>query len=170
MRCYVSQKYHLSNYNKLYYNDAKQSVLKEFSRNPLKEYLNSLVWDGNKRLDDALHHYLGAEDCKLNRAMIRKTLVAACKRAFEPGCKFDYVLVLQGVEGCGKSMFLHILAGEFFNDSEINLRSIKDAYEQVNSGAWIHEFSDMAGICMRKGEELKGFISSRCDIYRKAYG
>jgi predicted P-loop ATPase len=55
------------------------------------DYLDGLQWDGQKRLDTWVIRYLGAEDTPLNRAFGRKMLVAAVRRARQPGCKFDYV-------------------------------------------------------------------------------
>lgn len=66
----------------------------------IKEYLEGLpAWDGKKRLDTLLIDYLGAEDSTYTRAVMRKTLVAAVARVYEPGIKFDYIMVLAGPQG-----------------------------------------------------------------------
>ena len=54
------------------------------------------------RLDKVIIDYLGAEDTPLNRAMTRKHFTADLARVFNPGCKYDYCLIIQGVEGLGK--------------------------------------------------------------------
>jgi predicted P-loop ATPase len=79
---------------------------------PVCDYLNSVQWDGKPRLDEWLETYLGADDTPLNRSVGRKMLLATVRRARQPGCKFDYVVVLEGTQGTGKSSALRILAGE----------------------------------------------------------
>jgi hypothetical protein len=70
---------------------------------PMSDYLDAQRWDGRPRLDRWLITFLGAEDTPLNRAIGRKVLIAAVRRVRQPGCKFDYVMVLEGEQGTGKS-------------------------------------------------------------------
>jgi predicted P-loop ATPase len=88
---------------------------------PVRDYLDGLRWDGVSRVDRWLIDYCGAEDTPLNRAFGRKVLMAGVRRVRQPGCKFDYILTLEGDQGIGKSTMLRILAGgeENFTDSEI---------------------------------------------------
>jgi hypothetical protein len=88
---------------------------------PVRDYLDGLRWDGVPRLDTWLIKYGGADDTPLNRAIGRKMLVAAVRRVRVPGCKFDYIVVLESEEqGIGKSTMLRLLAGdENFSDAEI---------------------------------------------------
>lgn len=80
-------------------------VASERLYHPIEEYFSALTWDGEERLDTLLMEYMGAEDTPYVRAVTRKTLVAAVARIYEPGIKFDSVLVLNGPQGCGKSTF-----------------------------------------------------------------
>ncbi|MCB6567304.1 virulence-associated E family protein, partial [Desulfovibrio desulfuricans] len=79
------------------------NVHRENSYNSVTRYLSALNWDGVERLDTLFIDYLGAEDSEYVRAVTRKQLCAAVKRAYEPGCKYDTVLVLSGPQGAGKS-------------------------------------------------------------------
>ena len=84
------------------------------------DYLNSLEWDGYDRLSHWVCNYLGAWETPLNKCFGRKTLLAAVRRVFEPGCKFDHLLVLEGRQGAGKSSAWRILAGdENFSDQRV---------------------------------------------------
>jgi predicted P-loop ATPase len=98
--------------------EALIAVAAERSYHPVKEYLNALPdWDGTERLETLLIDYLGAEDNEYSRAVIRKTLVAAVARIYEPGTKFDSVLILNGPQGIGKSTFFSRLGSKWFSDS-----------------------------------------------------
>ena len=138
--------------------------------NPLLDYLNGLPeWDGVERVDTLLIDYLGASDNKYVRAVTRCTLIGAIKRAYEPGCKFDNVLVLDGKPGIGKSTLLRKLGGQFFSDS-LTLTDTRDktAAEKLQ-GIWIMEIGEMQGTRKSDVDAVKGFISRQVDEYRPAY-
>ena len=84
---------------------------------PVRDYLDSLVWDGKTRLDRWLVDYCRAADTPLNRAFGRKVLMAAVRRVRTPGCKFDFILVLEGEQGIGKSTMLKILRSRMNPDA-----------------------------------------------------
>ena len=139
-------------------------------RHPVKEYLESLPeWDGKPRLERLFIDYLGAEDTGLNREAAKMALVAAVKRTYEPGCELDYVVTLQGVQGCGKSKIWKRLVKDpaWCKDSTLEMNN-KDGYSQMN-GAVFYELSDLAGVDKVSDAKLKNFISSTTDTYRVAY-
>lgn len=150
------------------YDDAIHNVCRMHKRHPIRECLESLTWDGIERVDDLLHKYLGANDSPYTRAVMRKTLVGAIKRAYEPGCKFDYILTLAGEQGKRKSLFWAILGGKWFSDSVIDFRNTKQAQEKIQ-GVWIQEIPDLAGLDRMDAETMKGFFTSLKDRYRPAY-
>ena len=79
-------------------------------RNCLTNWLNSLQWDKTPRLDHWLSSYCGAEDNIYVREVARCWLLGAVSRAYSPGCKFDFRLVMEGEQGIGKSTALEILS------------------------------------------------------------
>ena len=137
---------------------------------PIKEYFSGLQWDGRERIDTLLIDYFGAEDTPYTRAVIRKTLVAAVARIFEPGKKFDSILVLNGPQGLGKSTFFARLGMEWFSDS-LSISDMRDktAAEKLQ-GYWILEISEMNGIKKTDVETVKSFVSRQDDKFRQAYG
>lgn len=135
---------------------------------PVREYLNSLEWDGTARMERAVIDALGAEDDALTRAMTRIWLTAAVARIFEPGIKFDQVLILQGLEGTGKSTFFSVLGGRWFSDSLNNMDG-KEGMEG-NMGVWIHELSELGAMRKSDVEQVKSFVSKQTDRFRPAYG
>lgn len=134
---------------------------------PIIDYLEAQEWDGEKRLDRIFVDYLGADDTRYVREVTRKMLVAAVKRLYEPGCKFDYMLVLVGPQGAHKSTILQMLARDWFSDSLKSFDS-KEAGEHLQS-AWIFEFGELAGMSTSEVDEIKQFITKRSDKYRVAY-
>jgi predicted P-loop ATPase len=59
-------------------------------------YLASLKWDGKPRLDRWLIDCAGAEDTAYVRTVSRGMLLAAVRRARNPGCRFDQMPILEG--------------------------------------------------------------------------
>ena len=148
--------------------DALKVVYSRHSYHPVKEYLGSLTWDGTKRVDTLLIDYLGCEDNKYTRTISRMWLSAAVARIYEPGCKFDYMLLLIGGQGLAKSSFFDQLGGKWFSDSFSTVQG-KEAWEQLQ-GAWIVEVAELSGMRKADVETIKHFISKRKDRYRVAYG
>ena len=87
---------------------------------------------------------------KLLKRMNRKYTVAQYKALVErirhPGCKYDYMVVLDGIQGLGKSMFFTRLSFGFYTDtlSLQDMNNLQKAFEQTQ-GAWIVEISELAG-------------------------
>ncbi len=134
---------------------------------PIKEYLDSCIWDGIERLDKLFVTYLGAEDTHYTRSVTRKMLLAAVKRIYEPGCKFDYMMVLVGPQGAGKSSLLAKLGRKWFSDSLRTFEN-KEAGEHLQ-GAWIFELGELSAMKKTELEEVKAFLSKTEDRYRVAY-
>lgn len=148
--------------------DAFASVVADTSYHPVRDYLNSLTWDGTPRVRRIFCDSLGAEDIPMNEELAELLLRGAVARAMEPGCKFDYCMILQGPEGCCKSSMLSILGGEWFNDSLTTIEG-KEGMEAL-AGTWISEFSELSAVRNSDVEKLKAFISSTTDRFRPAYG
>ena len=151
-------------------NDAATALCLENRFNPILDYLDGLKWDGVARLGTWLTTYLGAEDAALNHAIGNLTLVAAVRRARQPGCKFDQIPVLEGLEGSNKSTAIAVLAGEGnFSDQTILTRNDK-AQQELLRGVWIYEIADLAGMKRSEVEKVKAFASRSHDRARPAYG
>ena len=134
---------------------------------PIKSYLESHTWDEVKRAESVFIDYLGAADTHYTRQVTRKMLLAAVKRLYEPGCKFDEMLVLIGPQGAGKSSLLAKLGREWFSDSLRTFEN-KEAGEHLQSG-WIFEIGELSAMKRTEVEEVKAFLSKTEDRYRVAY-
>lgn len=166
LRWFMEYYYEITGETKI--RDGVATVINENKFHPVRNYLNDLGWDGVKRIDTILIDYLGAEDSDYVRAVSRKFMVAAVRRVFEPGCKFDYVPVLQGPQGSYKSTFIKNLGREWYSDSFTTVQGTS-AYEQVQ-GVWLLEMGELAGLKKAEVNAIKHFISKQEDQFRPAYG
>ena len=169
LRIYMETRYGIVAKAKI--DDAVSHFADAAPYDPLREYLEGLPgWDGVPRAETLLVDLLGAEDCAYVRAVTRKTLCGAVRRALHPGCKFDYMLILEGAQGLGKSSLFAALAGEWFTDA-LSLEDIahsKVAAEKLQ-GNWIVEVAELDGMAKASIERLKGFLTTSADNYRAAY-
>jgi len=146
------------------------SVALKNKYDPLKEYLDSLVWDGIPRLETMLITYGGAEDStdRYARIVSKKWMVSGVARAYQAGCKADVVLVAEGAQGAHKSTMLRILGGEWYCEAS-GVLGDKDS-KQLIGAAWICELPDMASFSKSDRNAMKAFFSSPVDKYRPPYG
>ena len=165
LRRHLEKKYDIDSAVKI--RDAVELAMLQTKRHPVREYLNSLVWDGQKRADTLFIDYLDAADTVYTREVTRKALIGAVARIMRPGCKHDHILTLVGPQGCRKSTTLAKLGKQWFSDSLYTLTG-KDAYEQLQ-GYWIIEMGEMAATRKADLEQIKQFVSKQSDSYRAAY-
>jgi predicted P-loop ATPase len=137
---------------------------------PVKEYLQSLKWDGKERIEDWLVQYGGAEDSEYSRTIGRLVLVAAVRRVKKPGCLFQEMLVLESPQGKEKSTVLKALCPneEWFSDGLPLDANAQKTIEQT-SGKWIIEVAELSGLKKTEIEHVKNFLSQTHDIARMAY-
>ncbi len=151
--------------------DAITARSREHMFNPVVDWLDSLRWDGIKRLDTWMIDYLGADDTPYVRAVARKTLMAAVRRAKQPGCKFDHMLILCGPQDIGKSLCIADCAGwsDLFSDADLLTKSGKEQLEAVE-GKWFYEIAECDGMDRVALTKIKAFVTRQYDRARKAYG
>ncbi|MEL6388493.1 MAG: virulence-associated E family protein, partial [Pseudomonadota bacterium] len=138
------------------------------SFDPLQDYLNSLEWDGAPRLGSWLTRYCGAEASAYTEEVGKRWCISAVARGFEPGCKADHMLVLEGAQGRRKSSALRALAGEEWFSDALPPMGTKDAQSYLR-GRWIIEVGELEA--MRKEvDAIKAFLTRRVETYRPAYG
>jgi hypothetical protein len=140
---------------------------------PVRDFLQTLRWDGVRRLDSIVTEVLCApaeteDERALLTLLVRKWFLALVARPFDPGCKVDTALILQGAQGVGKSSFFREIAGDHFSDTEMALD--KDAMMQLR-GAWIYEWAELENVTGRQEvARVKAFLTSREDRYRPPFG
>ncbi|WP_436637638.1 VapE domain-containing protein [Microbaculum sp. FT89] len=148
--------------------DAVDFVAAQNSFHPLRKQLNELVWDGVSRVDSWLSVYLGCANSVYVSAVGRMFLISMIARVFEPGCKADYMLVLEGPQGIGKSTACAILGGDWFSDNLPDVTGGKDVKQHLK-GKWLIEIAEMSAMSKAESSHLKAFLTTRIDQYRPSY-
>lgn len=147
--------------------EAALIAAKTNSYHPVRQYLKNLKWDGGERLDKWLINYAGVQENRFSLTIGRKVLVAAVARIFDPGCKFDYMLVLEGKQGLRKGMLVDILGVGWYGDLSLNTQD-KDTVDAMR-GKWIIEISEMECTRRADAQALKAFITRKIDRVRLPY-
>jgi predicted P-loop ATPase len=168
LRVYLETNYGLYNQSKYY--DAFNNTLMERTFHPIKNIIEREDWDGVPRIDNFLHDILRCPQDDYHREVSRMIFYGGISRLYNPGCKFDYMPILIGKQGCGKSSIIKWLALSEQYFTEINTIEGKEALEQLQ-GSWVCEFAELLAMVRTKDvEAMKGFISRTTDKYRQAYG
>lgn len=160
--------------------EAVQTVAKLKAKNPLQAHLRGLTWDKTPRIDTWLRKYLNAgpitedmleaEAQSMERYLAivgRLWLLGAVKRALQPGCKFDYMLILEGLQGLGKSSVMAIIGGAWAMDTPFSLND-KEGLENIR-GKWLIEVAELDSFNKAESSAAKSFFSRQVDRFRLPY-
>lgn len=137
---------------------------------PVRYYLSGLTWDGTPRVSRWLHTYCRTEPSPYAEGVGTMFLVALVARAFEPGCKLDYLPILEGSQGVRKSTACAILGGPWFSDNLPDIAgNAKDVTLHLN-GKWLIELSELSAMDKASAGRLKQFLTRTVERYRPSYG
>ena len=165
---YCERTYGISNLKTI--EEALHIVAERNKYHPIRDFLNSLEWDGKERVCYALRQFLGADASDYTYEILKFFMLGAISRVFRPGVKFDYIICVVGDQGAGKSTFFRLLAveDEWFTDDLKDLESNR-VFEKLQ-GHWIIELSEMLATNNAKSNEaIKSFLSRQKEIYRTPY-
>ena len=167
-RLHIEQAYKLEGREKL--QDAFNVLCADRPFSPIQEIIKSIKWDGVKRCEDFFVKYALSPDDEYSRECARMVFAQGISRAFEPGSKCDYVVVLYGPQGKAKSTLVEWIA--MYSPFYLSMRSIKTKDDlQLLRGKWIIEFEEMLATVdgNASAEQVKQFISSKIDEFRNPY-
>ena len=173
LKLYLEKRYGFNNDTKIL--DALAIVADKYRFNPVTDELTKIAasytpsqYKGQIR--KLLVDYMGVENTTYNYEVFKCYMLGAISRAFHPGCKFDYTIILFGAQGFGKSEFIRKLAlcPEWFNDNFNTFEGDK-ASEKL-AGMWMVELAELKALKSSKdSESIKSFLTSRYDTYREPY-
>lgn len=150
--------------------DAVRFVANQYEISPPEQYLKNLTWKGDRNaIAKLLPTYLGAEDTELNAWIMEHMILGLIKRVFEPGSKFDEMMVLVGGQGIGKSTFARylVIRDDWFCTIE-NIQG-KDAIMNL-MGKTVVEIEECVALRNAKSaNEAKSFLSKLSDRIRIPY-
>lgn len=152
--------------------DCLLQVAHENPYDPVRLYLEHVAESVEPTYIDALATtYLRPGDApgSLYDEMLKRTLIGAVRRVFEPGCKHDTACVLMGDQGARKSSFWSALGGPFFSDALGDISSKDDL--MVLHRSWIMEWAELDHVTGKKhAGQVKAFLSQSTDLFRVPYG
>jgi len=162
-----------------YAEDAYTAYAKKDAYHPIKEYLNSLKWDGNDHIA-RLTDYMSSIDepityrdntvVPLHAVYIYRWLIGAVAKVFDQHQLM--MLVLDGPQDLGKSTLSNWLCSalpEYFIESAIKLEDKDTEVRLIDR--WIWEVAELDATTRKADQSaLKSFITKKFVTVRKAYG
>lgn len=149
-------------------------IAHEHRFHPVRERFLSVKWAGENLLDKWLFEALGLNPDSMSEKKAnylahvgRWFVMGIVRRVLQPGCKWDYMLVLEGPQGYRKSSLGKVLAGDYFSDTHLNLGD-KDSYLQLQ-GRLLHEFSELHSLSGKDVTLVKAFLTSTTDYLRAPF-
>ena len=142
--------------------------------NPLAAFLDDLrgTWDGKPRLGTILSEVCGTPKSPYVEDVMKKFMVGAISRIYNPGTKFDNVLILHGGQGSGKSSFSSLLApggDDFYSSLDFSMMDDIKTTGELVQGKLVIELEEMGGLRKTSQRKVKSGISRTTDRYREAY-
>ena len=160
--------YELGKLSKAHVQDAIDFVASMNERNEPQEWLATLNWDGEKRIETFFNVAMGAEDTTYTKAVSKNFWVALVARIMKAGCKADEMVVLEGRQGTYKTTSLEIIGGKWYG--EVNAEISSKDFDQGLKGKILVEFGELANLKKADIEIIKRKLSTRTDEYRPSYG
>ena len=141
--------------------------------NPVMQWMESRRWDGKSRLQEFLDTIGSPENEKLKEMLMKKWLISCCAAACEEhGVALEGILVFQGAQGLGKTLWFKRLAnyddGWLLEGAMLNPTD-KDSVKQAVSH-WLVELGELGSTFKRADiDQLKQFVTKKVDELRLPY-
>lgn len=154
-------------------NKAVRMVAKQRPRHVVREWLETLTWDGEPRIAHAFEDHWGAQVNERQpfdylRAASENFFIGLVARVFKPGCQLDTMVVFEGDQGIRKSSALRLLGGSWYGSAHESVQK-KDFFEALR-GKWVMEISELDAFGRAEVTRVKSVMSTPVDRYRPSYG
>lgn len=166
---YLQSRYGMPKLNKSTTIDSLLQYADNNRRHPLKQWLNTLVWDHTPRISNLFSVYCGAVSSEYTSTVSVNFMISMMARVFDPGCKMDNMVILEGAQGIRKSTFFKILVGQnYFSESSGDLNS-KDFIINCQ-GKLLIEMAELTSLNKKDANDIKKLLSTAVDNFRPPYG
>ncbi|WP_120966803.1 VapE domain-containing protein [Comamonas sp. lk] len=148
--------------------DGVQMAARLDKYNPIEDLIRAEEWDKTPRLEHWLTKVYGIEERPYTRLIGKCFMMGLVNRAINPGCKFDYMLILKGTQGLKKSSAFRALAYPYFTDNAIKVGD-KDS-QLAQQMAWLVESAELESLNKADATAIKQYLSAQEDWFRPPYG
>lgn len=148
---------------------AVVGVASKKKRNCVREWIETLKWDKQPRLEHFFIDYMGVAEDEYSMCASRNFWLSIAARVYKPGCKVDNMIILEGPQGVGKSTALQIIGGAWFAEQHESAIYPK-AFAEILQGKLLIEISEMDAFNKAEVNRVKQTISCPSDRFRPAYG
>jgi len=145
-----------------------QALAKQNQKSPFLEYIKGLKWDSVPRINNWLTTYWGVKDSEFAREVASRWLISACARLDKPGTKVDWMMIVVGPQGTGKTSMPSVI----FNGNSLTLygeSNDKDLHMKIHS-ALVIGFDELDSFGKKESSFLKAMITTSQDHFRPPYG
>ena len=147
---------------------AAMTVCYRNRRNCVKDWMQSLRWDGESRIAHFFENHFGAAGTAYVRAAGQNFWISIAARVLKPGCQVDHMIVLEGPQGIGKSAACRAIGGDYFTEQH-ETATRKDFFE-ILQGKLLVEISEMDSFNRTEVTRVKQVITCTNDRFREPYG
>lgn len=165
---YVLRTYGLGIKAKTNIRDGVLMAARQNKYNPIVDWIKAETWDGTERLERWITDVYEIEARPYTRLIGKCFMMGLVKRAIQPGCKFDYMMIVKGEQGLAKSGAFRVLAYPYYTDNAIRVGD-KDS-QMAQQLAWIVESAELESLNKSETTLIKQHLSSQEDWYRPPYG
>ena len=138
------------------------------SYHPVKDFLNSLTWDGKSRVETMTTSWFNSDETSLSKAINRTFLKMAIKRIMEPGCRIEYSLLLNGVRKSDLHTFCERLSAGLGLAVNVDTKETRK-YAPILNRSWICLMDELIGHDYKQQDRIKDVVRRSKDIFIPPY-
>ena len=152
---------------------AVEYILATNQKDPVVEYLNTCRGRSLDMSWGEITQRIFKTDEQLAADIFKKWMVGTAKRPLQPGCVMDWLMILVGAQGIGKSAFGRSLipTADWYGELSADVDMLVKEPSRMQM-SWINELAEVDSMtCGRKSdrEKMKNLVSIREDITRLPY-
>lgn len=136
-------------------------------RNEPQDWIKSIKWDGIERIDTFFNKAAGSPESAYSKSLSRNFWISLVARIFNPGCKVDNMIILEGAQGSFKSTMFEKIGGKLYSEASTDIRSVE--FYKCLEAKIIVEFAELSSFSKTEINIIKKMITCKSDRYRASY-